>query len=215
MPGSVPNPLPLGHGLPSAASAMSTVGREGTQRPGVPRWAFLLAWWVVSLFQPRFTPGLCGWGNPVKRCICSLLPAGLGECRLGSHPPRGTSWDGQTWPSRHASATTVLTSLASCTSGPPLPAFSGGHWPGLLGPHQLGLRFWEPGGESPWAPGKCPSRPPGPRTASPAQPSPARLWRISLRPATVLLSTSLSIYYQTQESGSPWSVKLGTNVEEV
>lgn len=53
------------------------------------------------------------------------------------------------------------------------------------------------------------------RQPSPAQPSPARLWRISLRPATVLLSTSLSIYYQTQESGSPWSVKLGTNVEEV
>lgn len=47
------------------------------------------------------------------------------------------------------------------------------------------------------------------------QPSPAGLWRTSLRPATELLNSSLSIYYQAQESGSLQSVKLGTNVEEV
>lgn len=46
-------------------------------------------------------------------------------------------------------------------------------------------------------------------------PPPARLWVRSPRSAAAMRSTSPSIYYQTQESGSPRSVKLGPNVEEV
>lgn len=82
------------------------------------------------------------------------------------------------------------------------------HW----APHQVGLQFGELGeniSRDCWEPPLQALR----RQPGPAQPSQA-LENI-LRPATGLLSTSLSIYYQTQESGSPRSVKLGTNVEEV
>ena len=182
---------------------------------------------ALVLFTPRscgesfwmFVNPRNGWQNGTAP-VLFLGP--LEKCRPQSGPARGihsifwtpVTWPQPTWPYQ----------------GPLLQASSGlgtqgGHRPGSLALgaqlawvlSELGWAglaedgaWWGAGGHS-----RC-------RWAQPLQapghsppPTPVRLWVISRRPAAAMRSTSPSIYYQTQESGSPRSVKLGPNVEEV
>lgn len=162
-----------------------------------------------------------GWQNETAPV---LFLGSLEKCRLQSGPARGV----------HSIFWTPVTQPQPTWryQGPLLQASSGlgtqgGHRPGSLDPSARlarvlsGLGWADLAEDGAWRGGgplqvRLGTASPGSRSLPPPPPpTPVRLWVISRRPAAAMRSASPSIYYQTQESGSPRSVKLGPNVEEV